>query len=236
VPSLRDALHNIESLVGAIPKMVTPSESHRADLASTTLRIKNELQRIGSVLDIVATVKVLSSSKREYTDLHRLIQRCLSRYRFEAEAREVQIVLTSPLDHQRVPVDVAKMEVVFANVIRNAIQYSAPETEIRLGFRQDKAALVVEISNLGLGIRPEERDRVFEIGYRGTQATQASSSGAGLGLHIAREIVLAHQGDIQVKSKSVSGAGQVRGVRTERYCTTVMVRLPFEAGDRAQDR
>ena len=73
-----------------------------------------------------------------------------------------------------------------------------PRGRIEVGARVEGADLVLEVADDGPGIRPEDRDHVFEPFYRGSAAYEGPLKGTGLGLAIVREFVLAHHGHIDV--------------------------------------
>lgn len=89
------------------------------------------------------------------------------------------------------------------NVIGNAAKYG-DRAQVRL-FSEDKDAFIIEVSDSGPGIPADERARVFEPFYRSASAAEQDSEGMGLGLSIARSIVLAHGGSIELLDGSPKG-------------------------------
>jgi two-component system, NtrC family, sensor histidine kinase KinB len=107
-----------------------------------------------------------------------------------------------------VSVDPQRIAYVFINLITNAAKYSPPGSEIlveaKLGLtRASKPAVRFAVKDPGPGITPEYQEHIFDRFYRipGTNRT-----GAGLGLSIAREIVVAHQGEIGIISQPGHGS------------------------------
>lgn len=99
---------------------------------------------------------------------------------------------------------------VIANLVGNAIKYSAAPAEVRVSVSQSDQEGIVEVIDEGHGIAPEHLDKLFDRFYR---AEVTGAGGLGLGLYIARLLVEAHGGSIAVRS--TLGAG-----------TTFTVRLP----------
>lgn len=93
-----------------------------------------------------------------------------------------------------------KLERVFDNLIRNAINYSYRQTEIRMQLSRVEKGVLLVIKNHGKTIPPEKLSRLFERFFRLDSARGSSSGGAGLGLAIAKEIVELHGGRIQAQS------------------------------------
>ncbi len=113
--------------------------------------------------------------------------------------------------------DANKLERVFDNLIRNAVNYSYPQTEILLslslqaptptvqpeGMTQGKDVQIC-IRNRGKVIPQEKLERVFEQFFRLDSSRTSATGGAGLGLAIAKEIIELHEGSIQVTSAEES--------------------------------
>ena len=102
----------------------------------------------------------------------------------------------------RISGDADKLERVFDNLIRNAINYSYPGTEIRLKMLLPEAGRQAELvmENRGKTIPPERLSHIFEQFFRVDAARSSATGGAGLGLAIAKEIVELHGGTIMAES------------------------------------
>jgi len=109
---------------------------------------------------------------------------------------------------------------VLLNLLVNAYRYTRADKRIEVRARDDDGQVRIEVEDNGIGIPLTERSRIFDPFYRIDSRLRSKSSGAGLGLAIARAIVRAHQGDIEVRSK-----------RGEGSCFTV--RLPAARPDEA---
>ncbi len=97
--------------------------------------------------------------------------------------------------------DVNKMQRVFDNLIRNAINYSFPDQTIKISVYVSEGDIQLSFLNRGNTIPAEKLERVFEQFYRLDTARTTKTGGAGLGLAIAREIVELHKGQISAYSQ-----------------------------------
>ena len=97
--------------------------------------------------------------------------------------------------------DVDKMQRVFDNLLRNAVNYSFEEAEIRIAVWEDERDMHITFTNPGNTIPPDKLERIFEQFYRLDSARGSQSGGAGLGLAIAKEIVELHNGTITARSE-----------------------------------
>lgn len=100
--------------------------------------------------------------------------------------------------------DPDKLQRVFDNLIRNAVNYSYPDTAVSLTMKTTNTAresrVEVRISNCGRTIPPEKLGRIFEQFFRLDSSRSSTTGGAGLGLAISREIVELHGGSIRAES------------------------------------
>ena len=96
--------------------------------------------------------------------------------------------------------DPDKLERVFDNLIRNAVNYSYPDTEILVSMEQSGDRVTVRMENHGRTIPREKLDRIFEQFFRLDTSRSSATGGAGLGLAIAKEIVELHGGTIAAES------------------------------------
>ena len=96
--------------------------------------------------------------------------------------------------------DPDKMERVFDNLIRNAVNYSYPNSEISFAMHVTENTVCIELKNHGKTISPQKLSRIFEQFYRADASRSTKTGGAGLGLAIAKEIVSLHGGEIQASS------------------------------------
>lgn len=98
--------------------------------------------------------------------------------------------------------DPDKLERVFDNLIRNAVNYSYEKSIISLGMRQIENSVEIRVLNRGKTIPPEKLDRIFEQFFRLDSSRSSATGGAGLGLAISKEIVELHGGSIKAESEA----------------------------------
>lgn len=100
--------------------------------------------------------------------------------------------------------DPDKLERVFDNLFRNAVNYSYPNSEIKLSMTADNGEVTVVVSNRGKTVPKEKLDRIFEQFFRLDSSRSSGTGGAGLGLAISKEIVDLHGGKISAESENES--------------------------------
>ena len=97
--------------------------------------------------------------------------------------------------------DADKLARVFGNLLKNAAAYSAPGTEINISAGAAGGLIQISFQNRGAAIPAEKLPALFDKFYRLDGARASDTGGAGLGLAIAKEIVLLHGGSIQASSE-----------------------------------
>lgn len=134
------------------------------------------------------------------------LTRMLEQLTFEFQPMLDEKHLTCRLDAPRdvmLVCDAGKLQRVFDNLLRNAVNYSYEDEEIVFSVndaKDQKGMLCITCTNRGVTIPPEKLSRIFEQFYRLDTARTTKSGGAGLGLAIAKEIVELHGGTITAYS------------------------------------
>lgn len=158
---------------------------------------------VNDLLHVSRIAKEGLSIKLERVELRPLVERVVELERAATPPR------TIVLSHGEVsPVllaDSDRMQQVLENLLQNARKYSPPDTPIQVGIAAQAEAVLITVRDEGIGVPPEERERIFERFHRAGNA-DAGISGLGIGLFVAREIVTAHGGEIRVESELGAGS------------------------------
>ncbi|UCH50355.1 MAG: HAMP domain-containing histidine kinase [Chloroflexota bacterium] len=209
---LRSPLTSIKGFAQAI--VDGTAKDKEAQLKAATV-IEDESKRMMRLVEELLEFSRLESGQitmaRESVDLKEVLQQCHEIFLMRAEEKTIQLKTEiEPLS----PVigDIDRLEQVFNNLLDNALKHTPKEGKVSLVARQAHPNFIeISVTDTGPGIPAEQMRHVFERFYKAD--TPAGKTGAGLGLAIARQIVLAHGGDI--KAKSTLGRG-----------TEFLVRLP----------
>ena len=127
----------------------------------------------------------------------------------EAMAPDRRITLENPDGPLTVRADESRIRQVVANLMSNALTHTPAGTAVWLRLRTEGDEAVIEVTDEGPGLSPEQADRVFERFYRADVARTRRSgggSGTGLGLAIVAALVSAHGGRVEVDSRPGHGA------------------------------
>ena len=135
----------------------------------------------------------------ERIDFSLMLQQIASEFTPILREKELEWRLEIPANVELL-CDPDKLERVFDNLLRNAVNYSYRGTEIRLCMQQVGQEVMVQVQNHGKTIAPEKLERLFEQFFRLDSSRGSTGGGAGLGLAIAKEIVELHRGRIVAES------------------------------------
>jgi signal transduction histidine kinase len=102
--------------------------------------------------------------------------------------------------------DAAKLDRALLSVLDNAVKFNSPGGAIDAQARVSHDSVVIDVTDTGIGVSPDDQHRIFERFYRTQEAARRSIPGAGLGLAIAKAIVEQHHGTIEVFSEPGAGS------------------------------
>jgi NtrC-family two-component system sensor histidine kinase KinB len=196
--SLRMALHLCtEEVVGPL----TPKQ---ADLLFAA---RDDCERLQSIVDDLLNLSRLESGRidlnRRRADPDALVGLALDVHHAAAQSHRLTLRAEVAPGLSQVFADPDRLQLVFTNLLNNAIRYSPPDGEVIVRARRDEEAVRFEVVDRGPGIAPEHQSGLFEKFFRVPGSPQG---GSGLGLFIARGIVQAHGGRIGVESAAGAGA------------------------------
>jgi len=123
----------------------------------------------------------------------------------EPNAREhlASFVLTVDDDPIYVDGDPQRLEQVFTNLFTNAIKYTPQGGSATVHVRAEADRAIVSVTDTGIGLAPEMRERVFEIFTQAERSLDRSQGGIGLGLSLVRGVVLLHGGEVHAESEGL---------------------------------
>lgn len=133
-----------------------------------------------------------------FEDIHRLV-------RPSYKLKKLSLDLLCDVDFQ-IYADPVRLEQIVLNLLDNAFKYSEEDTTVTLKVTKKEEETVISVTDVGIGIPPEDIEFIFEKLYRVEKSRSRSSGGSGMGLAIVKELVEAHGGSIEVESKLGEGS------------------------------
>ena len=179
------------------------SEEQAQVLLKNGINDTDRLNNLVSDLLLSARLESTYQLNTELFSLEILIDECVQflKQKFPSAIIKVGLIQEMP----EILADYSAIRSVIINLLENAIKYSDSVPEINIGLTSTKERCNIEISDIGIGIAPNERKKIFEKFYRIGNEDQRKTKGTGLGLYIVDQIVRAHNGTITVSSNQPKG-------------------------------
>jgi signal transduction histidine kinase len=157
-----------------------------------------------SMLDLSRVEAGAIDIQPEVVELRTVAQSVLDEFQAAAQTKEVNLIVEDGDDHTAW-CDEQRLAQILRALVDNAIKFSPPGSTVRVATGGDERRALVTVSDDGPGIEPTELPHVFERFHRGRDE-RATTTGAGLGLSIARELTELMGGSITAESSGGSGA------------------------------
>ena len=199
---LKSPLTSIQGFAQAIQDGTAGDEATRMKAARIIEdESKRMLRQVNELLEFSRMQAGQIKIVKERVDIKEILLHSQEIYALRLEEKKIKLKskIAAPA---AVTGDADRLEDVFNNLIDNAIKNTPPQGEIEIDMRSEGKFLEVTVSDNGFGIPPEQLPHVFER----FQTSSGLRTGFGLGLAIAREIILAHGGNIKAFSNPGEGA------------------------------
>lgn len=134
-----------------------------------------------------------------------LTQRCIDNFGEQAAQKNITITYVTKKPYF-VTADDRYISMAIENLVSNAIKYSYPSSKVRVGLQSRGSMVSLYVKDSGVGIDKAHYERVFEKFDRVDNPLSHSEGGSGLGLFLARQLVMAHGGDIHIDSELEKGS------------------------------
>jgi signal transduction histidine kinase len=203
---LRTPMSSIQGLAEVLQggRIADPEQRERylRLLAGESARLSRFLHNI---LDFGRIERQAMTFRFAPTDLRTIVREAVEVFRPAAEAEGFELAVRlpdGPVEH-RLDADAVKQALI--NLIDNAIKYSGENKMVEVELLDTRDATIL-VRDRGVGIAPEDRDRIFEKFYRAENVLRLRPQGAGLGLKIVRHIMEAHGGEVRLESEPGRGS------------------------------
>jgi two-component system, OmpR family, sensor kinase len=175
------------------------AQEYRASLEQIR-RYAQDLQRVLETL--LASARAALPSGQAASDAGESARRAAEPIRelLAAQGKSFEVVCARPA---RVAADREVVERILSPLLENATRFA--RHQVILEIQSAEGEVVFEIRDDGPGVDPQERERIFDPGFRGTEASAGDHPGAGLGLPLARRLARAAGGDVEARASSEDG-------------------------------
>lgn len=167
-------------------------------------RIDSQVDKITNLINDLLDVTKIASGKlilnKETLAIYSMLQDIIRDQQLLSPTHKIKFYGKS---YKKIYADRIRISEVFINIINNAVKYSPGRRSIIVSITGKRNSVVVSVQDFGIGLSEQEKEKIFEQFYR---APGTKVEGLGLGLYIAQQIVILHQGKIWVESKLNKGS------------------------------
>ncbi|NTW25534.1 MAG: HAMP domain-containing histidine kinase [Lentimicrobium sp.] len=142
----------------------------------------------------------------EPVEIKSLIGEVLLAFKPRLEAEDAKVILMLPEENLILNIDRLHMQGVFFNLIDNSLKYSIPPALIEIELSKENSVVKVSVSDQGIGIPVEFRNRIFEKFFRVPTGDLHNVKGYGLGLSYAKMVMKQHNGSISYRERNGGGS------------------------------
>ena len=172
--------------------------------------ITRDADRLTRLVTNILDFSKIEEGKREFefveSDLRRLVAQAVGEFKKEEFARGVKIMTRIEGDIPPLELDKDALTQALNNLLDNAVKFSQGKKEIEVILRKDKINTIIEIKDRGIGVHPDESDKIFEKFYQGRKVVRQAARGTGLGLTLVKHTIEAHGGRIEANSRAGGGS------------------------------
>lgn len=211
---LRKMSHELRAPLNAAKSLINILKAgYKGELPPPALetldRVSTRLDEMHAIVNSILTLSRVRDARlaqeREWVDFGRIVSEVVESLRANALAKNIdlQVDLLRGVPHiWGVP---EALREIASNLIDNAIRYTPKGGRVEVLLYPHEGDIVFQVSDIGIGIPPEDLPHIFEEFYRSRNAKEFVHEGTGLGLSIVKSAVEAHNGEIEVFSELGKG-------------------------------
>jgi signal transduction histidine kinase len=204
---LRSPVGGAQSLLRTITRGMAGkiNEQQKEILTRVEIRLNALLELINDLLTLAASKSIEADKPLEHVPLQPVIQRIIDRLSVEAENKKITMAFHAPEKAPVVQATEDGLEIIFGNIVSNAIKYTTDQGNIRVEVVEENDKARIAISDTGMGIPAGALPHIGDEFFRAQNAKKTGIVGTGLGLSIVKQFVDHFGGQINIES--VEGKG-----------------------------
>lgn len=175
--------------------------------------VRNNIERLNILVSDLLDISRIESGRvileQRPVNLHEIAEDVVAEAlrRSQTENKPIALSLDAQKNLPYVIGDNGRVRQILSNLVNNAFNYTPENGTIRVSIHQDNSEVQVDVEDNGIGVKPDDQERLFDRFFRGEHPLVLATPGTGLGLPIVRQLVEMHKGRIWMKSTGVPGEG-----------------------------
>lgn len=210
---LINATHDIRSpltlILGPLAKLrgITSDERQMGYLNIIERNAQRLLVLVNQILDERKIDKNQMRLHCKRCDISQFVGNVCSLYQYRADEKSIRLTFTASASPARAWIDSIQFDKVINNLLSNAFKYTPDGGEIAVGVADNGKEVTVTVTDSGVGLDGENREKLFERFYQGKNSIKNQTPGTGIGLNLSRTIVEMHGGRITAANRCDGAPG-----------------------------
>ena len=200
---IRNPLAPMMNALALLRREESPPDVRDRALGILDRQLRHVVRLIDDLLDVSRITTGKLSLQMSRVDLHQVLRSALELIEPASRARGLTIEAHLPAHPCWVIGDSARLLQVFSNLLSNACRYTPEGGSIQVSASRNARGASVDVVDTGVGIDASLQERVFELFEQGDKSLERGNTGLGIGLTLARQLVLLHGGAIRVASEGI---------------------------------
>jgi two-component system sensor histidine kinase SenX3 len=226
--------HELKTPIGAL-RLLSEAVSEASDDPAAVVhfaeQMRKESDRLSRLVQQIIELSRLQGDdpldNPDVVDVDSVVARAIDRVGVDAVSKEISVVAAG-LRGQHVLGKAGPVAVAVGNLVENAVAYSPSRSRVTVGVARRDRFVDIIVTDQGVGISPEDLDRIFERFYRVDPARARATGGTGLGLSIVKHVAATCGGEVSVWSRPGEGSSF-----TLRLPSGTPTRYPLNAAETA---
>jgi signal transduction histidine kinase len=203
---IKGHLSTIQGCLGIIVnKLIGQPDDQKTDLIKRAHRRAVELSNFVKALLRLTQMRLNNNFEMEIFSLRDVLLDAVNSVKNKANDKFITLNCNIGASVDSIFGDRFSIEEMITNLLLNAIKYTGAGGTVELRAKNHENEVLIDITDTGIGIPPDEQDRIFDEFFRATNAKAVESDGTGLGLSIVKHIIERHGGNIRVESEEGNG-------------------------------
>jgi len=186
--------------------------------------IHDEVERLSTLINNLLAINQYELggvvAQRNHVRLHEFLEDAFNNITKARGIKDIEFDLDIPREMSMVYIDKDLFRIAVNNLLTNAIKYSKPGGKVSMSASENEDSIEIVVSDEGYGIAESDLNQIFNKFFRSTDDNIRKQTGHGLGLSLARQIVMMHHGDLTCSSELGKGSRFV--IQLEKVSTQIM--------------
>jgi two-component system sensor histidine kinase VicK len=196
-------------------------EAYRVEAVNV---IHDEVERLSTLINNLLAINQYELGgvvvQRNHVRMHELLEDAFENISQGRTDKKLKFDLDIPREMSSVSIDKDLFRIAVNNLLTNAIKYSKPGGTVTLRASESDNNIEISISDEGYGIDPQDQKHIFDKFFRSNADNIREQAGHGLGLSLARQIILMHHGELSFTSELDKGSEFV--IKLEKIAAQIL--------------